>query len=139
MISRAVLSRIALGMDPYRTLLLCTCGAGIGTTLAALAPNLAVAAFGILICGWSLAGVYPTSLGIAGDRFQSYSGTVFGILFAIALAGGMIFPLLAGQVGATAGLRWVFGMIAAAFAAILGLSRIARHIEHQNKFSEEIA
>jgi fucose permease len=139
MISRAALSRIALGMDPYRTLLLCACGAGIGAVLAALAPSLAIAALGILICGCSLAGVYPTSLGIAGDRFQSYSGTVFGILFAIALAGGMIFPLLAGQVGATVGLRWVFGMVAVAFAAILGLSRVARHIEHQNKFSGEIA
>ena len=107
--------------------------------MAALARSPAVAALGIIICGWSLAGVYPTSLGIAGDRFKSYSGTVFGILFAIALGGGMILPLVAGQLGAMAGLRWVFGMVAASFAAILGLSRIARRVEYRNKIAEEIA
>ena len=136
MISRFVLSRIAPRMDPYRTLLLCACGAGIGAVVAALASRPAIAALGILICGWSLAGVYPASLGITGDRFQSHSGTVFGILFAIALAGGMIFPLLAGQLGTVAGLRWAFGMIAAAFVAILGLSRIAKRIEYREANSE---
>ncbi|HZS53182.1 MAG TPA: MFS transporter [Bryobacteraceae bacterium] len=139
MISRAVLSRIALGIDPYRTLLICASAAGVGAVLTALARSPLVAALGIVICGWSLAGVYPTLLGIAGDRFQSHSGTVFGILFAIALAGGMILPFIAGQLGALAGLRWVFGMISAAFAAILGLSLLARRIERQNQLSAEIA
>lgn len=139
MLSRAALSRTALAMDPYRILLLCAGGACVGAAVAALAHAPLIAALGILLCGWSLAGIYPTSLGIAGDRFRSHSGTVFGILFAIALVGGMTFPLVAGQLGATAGLRWVFGMIAAAFAAILGLSRVARHIEDKNKFSQEMA
>lgn len=139
MIFRAILSRTALRMDPYRTLLLCSSGAGIGALLAALAPSPAIAAFGIIICGCSLAGIYPTSLGIAGDRFQSHSGTVFGILFTIALAGGMILPWIAGQIGAAADLRWTFGMIAAAFAAIMGLSRTARRIDYQNKVSKEMA
>ena len=97
MISRAVLSRLALAIDPYRILLLCACGAGVGALLAALASRPAVAAFGIVSCGASLAGIYPTALGIVGDRFRSYSGTVFGILFAIALAGGMIFRCWRGK------------------------------------------
>lgn len=139
MISRGVLSRIALHIEPYRMLLFCASGAGAGALLAALAVQPTVAALGIVICGCSLAGVYPTSLGIAGDRFQSHSGTVFGILFAIALAGGMILPFAAGQIGAVAGLRWVFGMIATAFAAILALSRMARRIDRQHELSPEIA
>jgi fucose permease len=125
MVSRAVLSRAALGADPYRTLLFCALGAGAGAVLAAVAPSLAVAAFAIVLCGCSLAGVYPTVLGIAGELFKTHSGTVFGILFAVALAGGMLLPWLAGQVGGTAGLRWVFVMIAASFAAIGLLSRAA--------------
>ncbi len=129
MISRVGLSRIALRTDPYRMLLLCASVAAIGALLTALAAGPAVASLGTIVCGASLAGIYPASLGIAGDRFQSHSGTVFGILFAIALAGGMILPWLAGQIGAAADLRWTFGMITAAFIAILGLSRVARRIE----------
>jgi fucose permease len=125
MLSRAVLSRVALGANPYRTLLLCALGACAGAVLAAVAPSLAVAVLAIVLCGCSLAGIYPTVLGIAGELFKSRSGTVFGILFAAALAGGMLLPWLAGQVGGTAGLRWVFVMIAASFAAIGLLSRTA--------------
>ncbi len=128
MVSRAVLSRLALASDPYRTLLFCATGACVGSLLAAVAPSPVVSAFAILLCGWSLAGIYPTALGIAGSRFQSHSGTVFGILFAVALSGGMLFPWVAGQLGGAAGLRWVFGMIAAAFAAIVALSRLAARL-----------
>ncbi len=129
MASRLALSRIALASDPYRTLLFCSAGACAGAVLAAIAPGAGVSAVAVVGCGWSLAGVYPTALGIAGARFKSHSGTVFGILFAVALAGGMILPWLAGQIGSSAGLRWVFGMIAASFAAILGLSRMALHVD----------
>jgi fucose permease len=126
MTSRAVLSRISLGIDPYRILLLCACGACAGAVLAGVAPAPSMAALAIVLCGCSLAGIYPTALGIAGDRFQSHSGTVFGILFTVALAGGMLLPWAAGQIGSAVGLRWAFGMIAAAFAAIAGLSHAAR-------------
>ena len=134
-VSRAVLSRLALGAEPYRILLFCSLGACAGALLAGLAPSAGVAALGIVLCGFSLAGIYPTALGIAGARFQSHSGTVFGILFAVALAGGMVVPWLAGQLGGAAGLRWVFGMIAASFAAIFVLSRTAAHFDLDRRTS----
>ncbi len=129
MLSRAVLSRVALGSNPHRTLAFCALGACVGAALAAFAPSPAVATFAIVLCGWSLAGIYPTALAIAGDCFKAHSGTVFGILFAVALAGGMILPWLAGQIGGSAGLRWVFGTVAAAFAVIFALSRVAASID----------
>jgi fucose permease len=129
MVSRAVLSRIGMGSDPYRILLFCSLGACAGAVLAAVAPSAGVSAFAIVLSGWSLAGIFPTALGIAGARFKSHSGTVFGILFTVALAGGMVLPWLAGHVGGAAGLRWVFGMIAASFTAILVLSRVAAHFD----------
>lgn len=139
MISRVVLSRTALASDPYRILLYCALGACAGAALATAAPNPAVAAFGIIVTGWSLAGIFPTALGIAGSRFQSHSGTVFGILFAVALSGGMILPWLAGHIGGSVGLRWAFGLVAASFAAILALSRVARRVDYDRKLSEKIA
>jgi fucose permease len=36
-------------------------------------------------------------LAIAGDRYQERAGTVFGLLFSIALIGGMLFPWTVGQ------------------------------------------
>jgi MFS transporter, FHS family, glucose/mannose:H+ symporter len=124
-LSRIVLSRIALGANPYRILFICSVGACLGATVAAIAPMAGMAAFGIWLTGWALAGIYPAVLGIAGARFQSHSGTVFGILFAIALTGGMIIPWVSGQVAALAGLRWVFGLVAGCFAAIVLLGRLA--------------
>ena len=52
----------------------------------------AFAAAGVVLLGVSFASVYPTVLGLAGARFEEASGTVFGLLFAIALFGGMLVP-----------------------------------------------
>ena len=123
-LSRIVLSRIALGADPYRILLFSALGACLGALIAAVAPLAAVAALGIWLAGWSLAGIYPAVLGITGARFQSHSGTVFGILFAVALLGGMIVPWVSGQVAAAGGLRWVFVLVSCSFAAIAVLGRL---------------
>lgn len=128
MISRALRGRLAESRDLYRTLALCAAGACAGAVLAAIAPGMWTAAAAFVLCGTSLAGVYPAVLAIAGAKFASHSGTVFGILFAVALAGGMALPWAAGQIGGAAGLRWVFALAAAAFAVILMLSRIARRI-----------
>jgi fucose permease len=89
----------------------------------------------MIVTGGALAGIYPTVLGIAGTRYKAHSGTVFGILFAVALAGGMALPWSAGQIGGGLGLRWVFVLIAAAFAAILGLGRAAARAERSLGYS----
>jgi len=128
MIARAALGRWAGSVNPYRILGWCAAGAAVGAGLAAMAPGPGLAAWAILVTGGSLAGVFPAALGIAGARFQSHSGTVFGILFAVALAGGMSLPWAAGRIGGAAGLRWVLVMVAAAFTAILGLSRAAARV-----------
>ncbi len=129
--SRTIMSRIALGAGPYKILLFSSLGAGTGALLTAASPAPAVSAFAIAFTGWSLAGIYPAALGIVGARFKSHSGTVFGMLFAVALAGGMVLPWLAGRIGSYAGLRWAFVMVAAAFAAILVLSRVAARLERK--------
>ena len=127
-LSRMVLSRIALGTDPFRILLFCASGACVGAAVTAVAPSWVVAALGICLTGWSLAGIYPTVLGIVGAKFQAHSGTVFGMLFAIALTGGMIVPWVSGQIAGSFGLRWVFGLLACSFAGILGLGRVSARL-----------
>lgn len=126
MVTRIVYSRVAVGAAPYGLLLGSAAGACGGAVLAAVAWAPWVAALAVVACGASLAGVYPTVLGIAGARFREHSGTVFGILFTVALAGGMLMPWAAGRIGGSVGLRWVFGMVAGAYGAMAGLGRLAK-------------
>jgi fucose permease len=129
MIGRLVLSRSAAGARPYRVLFLCASGALTGAVITAIASSPGLAVFGIIVTGLSLAGVFPTTLGIAGARFQRHSGTVFGIMFAIALAGGISLPWAAGHIGGEVGLRWVFVLVAGCYASILGLTALAARLD----------
>ena len=112
MVGRLVLSRSTAGARPYRLLLVCASGALAGSVVTAIASSPAVAALGIFVTGVSLAGVFPTTLAIAGARYEAHSGTVFGILFAVALAGGISLPWTAGHIGGAVGLQWVFVLVA---------------------------
>lgn len=94
--------------------------AGALAIAAATGPVMAVA--GAVVTGLALAGIFPTVLGLAGARFEEHSGTIFGVLFAIALCGGMTIPWLAGQLAESAGVRAVFVLVAANFAAVAVLS-----------------
>jgi len=50
---------------------------------------------GMLVIGLGLSAIFPTALGIAGDRFPEEKGTVFGAIMTIALVGGTAGPKLA--------------------------------------------
>ncbi|HEX5481298.1 MAG TPA: MFS transporter [Terriglobia bacterium] len=51
---------------------------------------------GFAVIGLGMSAIYPTTLGIAGDRFPSKTGTVFGAIMAVSLIGGVAGPLLGG-------------------------------------------
>src|SRR5439155_24242831 len=67
-------------------------GALIGAVILLTNRSEAMLVAGVLVIGLSYAGVFPTALAIAGDTYRKMAGTVFGLLFAIALVGGMSFP-----------------------------------------------
>ncbi len=96
-ISAALLKRVRA---PH---LVAACGAGAAASTALLlfVPG-ATAAF---LVGLSYSAIYPTTLGMVGDRFPRFAGTVFGVLFSLALIGGMLFPWAAGHIGQSIGLR----------------------------------
>ena len=43
-----------------------------------------------------MAAVFPTALGVAGDRFPNETGTVFGAIMTTALVGGTAGPAIGG-------------------------------------------
>lgn len=103
------------------------------------ARSIPVMTVGAAAAGLAFAAIYPTVLAIAGDRYQRYAATVFGIMFTIALTGGMAYPWAIGHVSQTYGVRagmWfplvgmliitaIFGIIQARYPA--GTQRLANN------------
>jgi fucose permease len=125
MLSRLALSRMLLQFGPQRIVFGGAVLSAAGAVIVALAPSTSVAVIGVLITAAALAGIFPTVLGIAGGAFRDHSGVVFGILFTVALTGGMTMPWLAGQLAEASGLRSVFVLVAINFAIIAMLNRVA--------------
>ena len=80
-------------------------GSAIGTAALVASPSLVMLAIGATIVGLSFAAIYPTTLAIAADRYQRLAGTIFGLLFATGLVGGMLFPFAVGHLSEHFGIR----------------------------------
>jgi fucose permease len=97
-------------------------GALLGAALLLSNRSEIMLGLGVLVLGLSYAGVFPTTLAVAGDDYQKFAGTVFGLIFAIALLGGMSFPWLVGQVSQSWGVRYGMMVPLAGAAVICGLA-----------------
>ncbi len=75
-----------------------------GSLVVLRANQLSSMVVGMLVIGLGLAPIFPTALGMAGDRFPKETGTVFGAVMTVALMGGTAGPKLAGTI-ASYGLR----------------------------------
>jgi len=111
MIGRAISSRLVLKMKSSTLILASAVGAAAGVIVLLVAQTEFMAGAGIAIAGLSFASIYPVTLGFAGSRFEAYSGSVFGILFAIALVGGMTLPWAVGQFAEAHGLRSALAIV----------------------------
>ena len=106
MAARLVSSRLLLWMKNTTLVLASAAFSALAITILLTAHSQAVAAFAVVLIGIGFASIYPTTLAVAGSVFEAYSGTVFGIIFAVALVGGMTLPWAVGQMAAASGLRW---------------------------------
>ena len=84
-------------------------GALVGAAILLMSRLEGMLVAGVILIGLSYAGVFPTALAIAGDTYRKMTGTVFGLLCAIALVGGMSFPWAVGQISQRLGVR--YGMV----------------------------
>lgn len=87
-----------------RTIWLSTAIVVAGSLVVLRANQLSGMVAGMLVIGLGLSAIFPTALGMAGDRFPEETGTVFGAIMAVALMGGTAGPKLAGDI-ASYGLR----------------------------------
>jgi fucose permease len=121
MLTRAWLGsgRVPLGGE---RLVMASAGASavvMALMVTASRPPLAVAM--VVAMGATAAGIFPAVLGEASSRFPAHSGTVFGLLFTMALGGGMTLPWVTGQAAAALGLRPALGLVVLQFLAVVVL------------------
>jgi fucose permease len=104
-----------------KTMLLSTAVTLAGTMLVFASREFQVAVLGMGMLGLGLAAIYPTALGVAGDRFPRSTGTVFGALITVSLIGGTAGPSLGGLL-ATRGLSHILWVPLISALAVAGLT-----------------
>lgn len=109
MAGRLLAARLLKFVGKRQLVLASGLGALVGATILLTNRLEGMLVAGVLVIGLSYAGVFPTALAIAGDTYRNMAGTVFGLLFAIALVGGMSFPWAVGQISNGLGVR--YGMV----------------------------
>ena len=121
MLTRAWLGRGRSPLTGPRLVLASAALSALATALLVTASAVPVAVAMVVALGAALAAIFPAVLGVAGARFPAHSGTVFGLLFTMALAGGMTLPWATGQLAAAWGLRTALGLVALQFVAVFVL------------------
>jgi len=105
MIGRMIVAQLLRFVRKEQLVLASGLGAVVGAAILLANRSQATLLAGVLIIGLSYAGVFPTTLAIAGDNYRKLAGSVFGLLIAIALIGGMSFPWAEGQISQVFGIR----------------------------------
>lgn len=100
-----------------RNALLVSCSIVIAGAAVAMRGN----GFSAIIAGFALVGlglsaIYPTALGLAGDRFPYQTGTVFGAIMTVGLVGGVAGPIAGGWAASASPKRVLLVPLAAAVA-----------------------
>jgi fucose permease len=122
LIARLLWGRLLLAVDGRTLICACAGASAAAGILLAAATSQGVAVAAVPLLGFAASGIFPTALGLAGARFADQSGSVIGLLLAMALVGGMTVPWLAGQAGEAWGVRATMAFAPAAFLLILVLA-----------------
>ncbi|MCC6163810.1 MAG: MFS transporter [Acidobacteria bacterium] len=131
MVTRLAMGQILARVSGPRVVVVAALGAAVASVGVVVAPTPLIAGLAATSAGLLLSPIFPTVLGVAGARYREQSGAVFGVLFAVALTGGMTMPWLAGHLAARTGLRWVFLLAAANFVMVAMAMRLVDRTLHR--------
>lgn len=120
-VGRLVAAGLLGWLGSRNTLLFSSATVVLGASLVLAAKTFTAMVAGMAIMGLGLASIFPTTLGVAGDRFPGETGTVFGAIMAVALVGGMIGPKVGAWLAVESPLKVVLIPIFSA-VAVAGLA-----------------
>jgi len=137
MLGRVLVARLLRSVGKIKMVLASGVGAFLGAAILLTTRNSVMLVAGVLLIGLSYAGIFPTTLAIAGDASQKFAGTVFGLLIAIALLGGMSFPWAVGHISQASGVHYamIVPLLGAAGICVLAF-RILLTQQQSSKPSE---
>ena len=122
MVARLATALFLTGIDPAMIVPVLAIVAVISIGIMVSAPSPAVGIFGTLLTGLALGPIFPTLVGVSFAKTNAIAagtaGSVFGLIFAIGLFGGIIVPMLIGKYAASLNIRQSL-KIALGVAAVL--------------------
>ena len=105
MLGRLTASRLLRHFRDVQLVLLSALASMAGCAVLLGSESITVLAIVVFLTGFAFSPIYPTTLAMIGDRYKRYAGTVFGVLFALGLAGGAVFPWAVGQISQARSVR----------------------------------
>jgi fucose permease len=128
-VARALLASLARRVSGHAIVV----GSALGTMLGSLglvfASSFAAAALALAVTGASMAGIFPTMMGIAGARFPNRSGAAFGAVLAVARTGAMLMPWMVGSLAGRQGTHAAMAAAAGSAGGILVLALVIHRID----------
>lgn len=126
MLGRLLSSRLLSRVAPPTLVFASAIGSALGVLVLLMARSVTVLTVGAIIVGFSSAAIYPTVLAIAADRYQRLAGTIFGLLLALGLIGGMTFPWAIGHISQRSGVQYGMALPLVGAIMVAGIITIIR-------------
>jgi FHS family glucose/mannose:H+ symporter-like MFS transporter len=105
LVARLTLGRVLRRTPPVHVIFGSLALSLASALLLVMSRGSTTAAVAVFLLGCGLAGTFPIVLGFVGDRYAHLSGTALGVVFGMALVGGMVLPYVAGVLGGARGMR----------------------------------
>jgi fucose permease len=129
-VGRLVAMRFVNQVGKSRTILLSAVASVFGCGTLLWAHSLLSLALAATVIGLAFAPIFQTMLGIAGDRYEQHSGSVFGLMFVFALMGSMAQPWIVGQISGRSAVRYgMFVPLAGAVVVALVAGRLRQAVK----------
>lgn len=129
-VGRLLAMRFVNQVGKSRTILLSAVASVFGCGILLWAHSLLSLALGATVIGLAFAPIFQTTLGIAGDRYEQHSGSVFGLMFVFALMGSMAQPWIVGQISGRSAVRYgMFVPLAGAVVVTLVAARLRQTVK----------
>lgn len=128
--SSLVLGRLFAGtvfknIPGHKLVLLCAAGACAGITVFILAPSIYLGSCALWFTGLCFAPIFPSTLGTAGNLYKTYTGTIFSLVIACGVLGGVFLTTGVGLVAGISSLPAAFTLILASALLLLALQFLA--------------
>ena len=119
MLGRFCATRLLRRLGDVQVVLLSALAAMAGCAVLLAVRSVPVLAAVVVFTGFAQSAIFPTTLAMIGDRYRRYAATAFGVLFAIGLAGGAVFPWSVGHISEARSVRAGMVLLLAGASAVV--------------------